>query len=163
MISHQGTATVADYSFENAPELDIIMVPGGSGTRQQVNNEAMLDFLRLQHESSEITTSVCTGSAILAAAGILRGHKATTNKRFFSMAADQDPEVDWIAAARWVDDGRVITSSGVTAGMDMALHLVARLYGKEHAYHLASAVEYEWNDDPANDPFTKYVDSKFLN
>lgn len=151
--STQGVEVVADYSFANAPQLDILMVPGGAGTRVELNNPAMLDFIRRQNEKTMLTTSVCTGSALLAKAGLLKGHKATSNKNFFSLAVDQDPSVDWQRSARWVEDGKFITSSGVSAGTDMALGLIAKVRGKDSARMLARNLEYEWNDDPANDPF----------
>lgn len=151
--SAQGVAAVADYSFTTAPPLDIIMVPGGIGTRTQLLNPVMLDYIRQQHQRTEVTTSVCTGSALLAKAGILKGHKATSNKGAFALAVEQDPDVDWIVKARWVDDGKLLTSSGVSAGTDMALGLVAKLYGKERAQRLARSLEYEWHEDPTVDPF----------
>ncbi len=151
--SAQGVSAVADYSFANAPQLDIMMIPGGVGTRTELNNPAYLDFIRKQDAKTQLTTSVCTGSALLAKAGILKGRKATSNKNFFSLAVDQDPSVDWQGRARWVEDGKYITSSGVSAGTDMALGLVARLYGKERAALLARSLEYVWSDDAANDPF----------
>lgn len=151
--STQGVEVVAAYSFENAPQLDILMVPGGSGTRVELNNPAMLDFIRRQNEKTTFTTSVCTGSALLAKAGLLKGRKATSNKNFFSLAVDQDPSVDWQRRARWVEDGKFITSSGVSAGTDMALGLIAKVRGKDVARMLARNLEYEWNEDPANDPF----------
>ena len=151
--SAQGVSAVADYSFATAPQLDIMMVPGGIGTRAELNNPAMLDFIRKQDEKTQLTTSVCTGSAILAKAGLLKGRKATSNKAFFSLATSQDSSVDWQGKARWVEDGKFITSSGVSAGTDMALGLVAKLYGAERAGLLAHSLEYEWNDDPTNDPF----------
>jgi len=151
--SAQGFSTLSDYSFANAPQLDIMMVPGGIGTQSELNNGVMLDFIRKQNEKTQLTTSVCTGSALLAKAGLLSGHKATSNKAFFSLATSQDPSVDWQGKARWVEDGKFITSSGVSAGTDMALGLVAKLYGSERAGLLAHSLEYEWNSDPANDPF----------
>ena len=151
--SAQGVSAVAQYSFATAPQLDIMMIPGGVGTRTELNNEAMLAFIRKQDEKTQLTTSVCTGSAILAKAGLLKGRKATSNKNFFSLAVEQDRSVDWQGKARWVEDGKFITSSGVSAGTDMALGLVAKLYGKERAALLAHSLEYQWSDDPANDPF----------
>lgn len=151
--SAQGVSAVADYSFETAPKLDIMMVPGGNGTLTELNNATMLEFIRKQDETTQLTTSVCTGSALLAKAGVLKGRKATSNKNFFSLAVQQDPSVDWQGKARWVEDGKYITSSGVSAGTDMALGLVAKLYGKERAGLLAHSLEYQWSDDPSNDPF----------
>ncbi len=151
--AQQGLSAMADYSFETAPKIDIIMVPGGVGTRTELTNDKFLAFLREKDKTSELTTSVCTGSALLAKAGLLKGRRATSNKAFFSLATDQDASVDWQGKARWVEDGKYITSSGVSAGIDMALGLVARLKGKTQAAMLARSLEYQWNDDPANDPF----------
>lgn len=151
--SAQGVDVIAQFSFTTAPPLDILMVPGGIGTRTELLNPVLLDYLKLQDRRTEVTTSVCTGSALLAKAGLLSGHKATSNKNAFSLAVDQDPSVDWIVKARWVDDGKYVTSSGVSAGTDMALGLVQKLFGKERAQRLARSLEYEWHQDPTVDPF----------
>ena len=151
--SAQGVQVSADYAFETAPPLDIVMVPGGVGTYTELKNPKFLSYLREQDKHTEITASVCTGSALLAKAGLLSGHRATSNKKFFSLATQQDAKVDWIKHARWVEDGKFITSSGVSAGTDMALALVARIHGKENARLLARTLEYQWSEDPANDPF----------
>ncbi len=151
--SAQGPATIATYSFETAPQLEILMIPGGGGTRTEVNNPAMLAFLRKQDRGTEFTTSVCTGAAVLAKAGILDGRKATTNKRAYKWATSQSAAVKWQGRARWVVDGKYITSSGVSAGTDMALGLVETLYGRAKAAEIAQGAEYVWNSDPHNDPF----------
>tara|TARA_B100000678_G_scaffold23668_1_gene18012 strand:+ start:1474 stop:2280 length:807 start_codon:yes stop_codon:yes gene_type:complete len=151
--SSQGVETKATYSFADAPQFDILMIPGGGGTRREVNNPAMLDFLRRQDRGTEYTTSVCTGAAVLAKAGLLAGHKATTNKRAWTWATSQDGKVDWQPSARWVVDGKYVTSSGVSAGTDMALGLVERLYGRERAIQTAQGAEYIWNDVATDDPF----------
>ncbi|MBL7647581.1 MAG: DJ-1/PfpI family protein [Candidatus Hydrogenedentes bacterium] len=153
--STQGVETVAQYGFDDCPPLQILMVPGGLGTLIALDDNELLDFLRARHTESEITTSVCSGSVLLARAGILDGHKATSNKLFFDRAVAQSSKVDWIREARWVDDGKVITSSGVSAGMDMALHLVRRLYGEARAQQIALGAEYIWNEDASNDPFAR--------
>ena len=149
---------IADYSFANAPKLDIILVPGGFGTFAQLANEAFLGFVRDRSAQAKITTSVCSGSALLAKAGVLDNKRATGNKQFFSTLAAQGPEVEWVKEARWVDDGEVITSSGVSAGIDMALGVIARLFGEEAAETIANGTEYEWNRDPDNDPFIEFLD-----
>ena len=151
--SAQGVSVVADFDFETAPPLDIMMVPGGIGTYAELGNSVFLDYLRKQDQTTEYTTSVCTGSALLAKAGLLKGRRATSNKKFFSLAVKQDPSVTWIKQARWVEDGKMITSSGVSAGTDMALGLVAKIYGKDRARTLADVLEYQWSDDPNLDPF----------
>lgn len=151
--SAQGVSVHAEYDFAGAPALDVMMVPGGVGTYTELNNPAFLDFLRQRDAQTEFTTSVCTGSALLAKAGLLKGRSATSNKKFFSLAVQQDASVAWQKHARWVEDGKYLTSSGVSAGTDMALGLLARIYGKEATRGLARTLEYQWSEDPANDPF----------
>lgn len=151
--SAQGVTVQADYGFEDAPKLDVVMIPGGVGTYSALNDSALLSYLVKADRESEFTTSVCTGSAILAKAGILKGHKATSNKKFFSLAVQQDPSVAWAKSARWVEDGKLMTSSGVSAGTDMALGLIARIYGPGLTRTLARTLEYQWSEDPNNDPF----------
>ncbi len=104
--SAQGMSVQADYGFEDAPKLDIVMVPGGRGTFAELKNPALLGYLVRADRDSEFTTSVCTGSALLAKAGLLKGRRATSNKTFFSLAVDQDPTVNWAKRARWVEDGK---------------------------------------------------------
>ncbi|MEX2115056.1 MAG: DJ-1/PfpI family protein [Pirellulales bacterium] len=158
VASTQGPKVQADYSFEDCPPLDLIMVPGGFGTMSELKNETLLTWLRTRAEQAEIVMSVCSGSALLAKAGLLDGRRATSNKRYFKLAQDQGPNVEWVYRARWVDDGNRVTSSGVSAGIDMALHVIQRLYGAKTAEDLADATEYQWHRDADNDPFA--VDCK---
>lgn len=155
VASAQGPKTVADYSFEDCPPLDLLLVPGGFGVIPQLNNEALKKFIRTRTEKTEITMSVCNGASILAAAGILDGRPATTNKAYWGLATGPGPNVKWVKEARWVDDGDIVTSSGVSAGMDMSLHVIARLFGKQTAEGIANGTEYEWHSDPQWDPFAK--------
>lgn len=155
--STQGAVTMADHSFEDCPDLDILMVPGGMGTLPELQNEAMLEFIRKQTAKTDLTTSVCSGSALLAKAGVLDGRKATSNKVYFDLAEMQSDKVDWVWEARWVDDGKFVTSSGVSAGMDMALHVIQRLYGEEMAQSIADGTEYTWHRDANDDPFARKV------
>jgi putative intracellular protease/amidase len=153
VVSSQGVETVTKYSFKNAPQFEILLVPGGIGTRVEVNNSVLLDFIRQQDQGTEWTTSVCTGSALLARTGILDGRKATTNKQAYAWATSQSIAVLWQSRARWVVDGKYVTSSGVSAGTDMALGLIELIHGKQTAEQIASYAEYIWNSDPHNDPF----------
>lgn len=155
VTSAQGPKVVADYGFDDCPPLDLVMVPGGFGTLAELKNEALLDWLRARAEKAEIVMSVCSGSALLAKAGLLDGRRATSNKRYFQIATAQGPSVEWVYKARWVDDGNRVTSSGVSAGIDMALHVVARLYGTKTAEYLADQTEYQWHRDADDDPFAK--------
>ena len=151
--SSAGPKTVADYGFNDAPELDLILLPGGIGTIPELGNEAMLTFLKTRAAKSQITMSVCTGSALLAKAGLLDGLAATTNKMFFELARSQSDQVDWQEAARWVDAGRYVTSSGVSAGTDMALAVIQRLFGPEAAQNVVNYTEYQWHTEASIDPF----------
>jgi len=155
--SVQGPSTVAEFGFDTAPPLDLVLLPGGIGTVPQLENPAMLAFLRAQAARAELVMSVCSGSALLAKAGLLDGRRATSNKLFFSLATAQSNKVDWVTHARWVEDDRFVTSSGVSAGIDMALAVIARLYGRGHAEQVARMTEYEWQADAGRDPFSQYL------
>ena len=151
--SGDGPATQIDHAFADAPHWDILVVPGGFGTRALVNNDAFLEQLAFASKRSAITTTVCTGAALLARTGLLDGRPATSNKIAWDWVIEQGPRVRWQRRARWVDDDDVLTSSGVSAGTDMALALIARLHGRDMALTAARNMEHIWNDDPANDPF----------
>lgn len=148
-----GPKAVADHGFGDAPRLDILLIPGGFGTIPQLENPAMLQFLRARAADTAIIASVCTGSALLARAGLLDGLRATSNKQFFDLARSQSDRVQWVERARWVDAGQFVTSSGVSAGTDMALALIARLLGQQAAEQVAAAAEYTWHRDADSDPF----------
>ena len=151
--SAQGPVVIAEGAYHQAPPTDIVLVPGGIGTRQLVHNREFLAGLARWAAPAEFITSVCTGSAVLAAAGLLDGYRATSNKRAFAWALEQGPDVDWVPAARWVEDRNRWTSSGVAAGMDMTLALLAHLLGQTIAVSVADRVEYDWHQDPTWDPF----------
>ncbi len=155
--SAQGPACVAEVGFEDAPAFDLLLVPGGIGTRHAVEDPALLEFLRARAPAAEVVMSVCTGAAVLARAGLLDGRRATTNKVFFEVARALGPRVQWVEEARWVEDGPFVTSSGVSAGMDMALAVIARFAGRERAEAVAALTEYLWQDDPGRDPFHRYL------
>jgi transcriptional regulator GlxA family with amidase domain len=155
LASAQGPSVVADCGFEDCPRLDLILVPGGIGTRTEVDNRVLIDWLARRVVVAEIAMTVCTGTALLARAGVLDGRRATTNKAWFHWVAQQGPKVQWIKEARWVEDGKFVTSSGVSAGIDMALAVIARLAGPELSKALAAHTEYEWHQDASWDPFAK--------
>jgi transcriptional regulator GlxA family with amidase domain len=155
VASFQGPAIVAQHGFADCPPLDLLLIPGGMGTRAEVENPVMLDWLRRRVPETEITMSVCSGSGLLARAGLLDGRRATTNKMFFNEIAAQGPRVEWIKEARWVEDGKFATSSGVSAGIDMALAVIAKLVGQQVSDNLAISAEYDWHRDAGWDPFAK--------
>ncbi|ASW76393.1 dimethyladenosine transferase [Chryseobacterium piperi] len=153
--SNAGPSVVIDRTFEEIEKLDILMVPGGGGTRQEVNNQPFLDALKKLGERTPHVASICTGSAILAKTGLTDDVKATTNKRAYQWATSQSDQVLWIKEARWVEDGKFFTSSGVSAGTDMGLALIEKLFGHDEAIKTANAAEYIWNENPHDDPFAK--------
>ena len=155
VASAQGPRAVADHGFADCPPLDILLVPGGMGTRREVANAPLVDWIATRARSAETTTSVCTGAALLARAGVLDGRRATSNKRAFAWVAEQGPRVNWVRQARWVDDGSVVTSSGVSAGIDMTLHLIGRIAGPAVRDDIATRMEYEARNDAAHDPFAR--------
>jgi len=155
VASRQGPRSVIDHEFDDDHQFDILLVPGGMGTRQQVTNPMLLEWLRGQSAGAQYITSVCTGSALLASAGLLDGVRATTNKAAFAWVTEQGKQVMWQKQARWVEDGKFFTSSGVSAGIDMSLALIAKLLGQETAQRVALWAEYDWHEDPDWDPFAK--------
>jgi transcriptional regulator GlxA family with amidase domain len=158
VASAQGPLAVADYDFERCPPLEMLLVPGGIGTRREIENQPLLEFIRSRAAKAQIVMSVCTGAGLLARAGVLDEKRATTNKRSFAWPVSQGPRVNWVREARWVEDGKFVTSSGISAGIDMALAVIARRYGNETAQEVALAMEYEWHRDPGWDPFAKVYD-----
>lgn len=152
--SAQGQSVMCDFDLKHAPHLDLLLVPGGMGTRKEVSNPILLDWINTRFSQSELTLSVCTGAALLARSGVLNGHKATTNKLAFDWVSAQSKQVTWIRCARWVDAGKIITSSGISAGIDMSLYVIARLFGENIRDEVAKKAEYVVNTDSLADPFT---------
>jgi transcriptional regulator GlxA family with amidase domain len=151
--SGEGPATVADFSFGDLPQCDILLIPGGIGTRDLVEDEDFLQLVQGASQDTQLTATVCTGAALLARTGLLDNRPATSNKIAWDWVIQQGDKVRWRRKARWVDDGDVATSSGVSAGTDMALALIARLHDRDTAERAARFMEYVWNSDPDNDPF----------
>ncbi|EST11371.1 DJ-1/PfpI family protein [Sporolactobacillus laevolacticus] len=132
----------------------ILLIPGGQGTRPLVNND---DFIRKLGDAANLSTyclTVCTGSALLARTSLLNGRKATSNKLAFEWVKSVNPSVQWMEHARWVNDGKYYTSSGVSAGIDMTLGFIADQFGEAQAREIAHHIEYVWNSDKTNDPFS---------
>ncbi len=155
VTSNQGLKAFAEKSLGDGGRYDVLFVPGGAGTRREVGNARLLDWITHCSNSAEFTLSVCTGSALLAKAGLLDNRRATTNKAAFSWVCEQGPHVDWIPQARWVEDGPFLTSSGVSAGMDMALGAIDLMHGKDVAEKVSKWCEYTWHKDKTNDPFAR--------
>ena len=151
--SVQGQRLLPDLSIADAGEFDLLLVPGGDAAIAVLDQPASIEWLQQAAGTAELVLSVCTGSILLGAAGILDGRRATTNKRDFVATVGLAPNVDWVKRARWVEDGRFFTSSGVSAGMDMSLAVIERLFGRPAADEMAAGCEYTWHDDPDHDPF----------
>ena len=153
IASAQGPRVAVDRDFTDCGPLDVLLVPGGIGTRREAENPRLLGFLSDTYPRLELLGSICTGAGLLARAGLLDGRRATTNKAVFAWPVSQGPRTTWVPQARWVEDGNVWTASGVAAGMDMALAIVARLVGDEAARRVSAGTEYDWHRDAAWDPF----------
>lgn len=155
VASRQGPKSVVEHTFDEPIFYDILLVPGGQGTRREVDNKAILDWLGQQAPRAEYVSSVCTGSVLLAKAGLLDGVRATTNKRSLDWVVSHGPKTLWQRRARWVEDGKIFTSSGISAGIDMSLALIQKILGPEKAQEITKRAEYIWNQDANHDPFAK--------
>ncbi|HEU5382806.1 MAG TPA: DJ-1/PfpI family protein [Ktedonobacteraceae bacterium] len=129
-------------TIEQHPPLDILVVPGGQGTRRERHNARVLDWIGQQDQQTQLTTSVCTGAFLLAERGLLNGRRATTHWASIAWMRETYPALEMLADQRVVDEGHIITSAGVSAGIDMSLHVVERLYGAEVARWTARRMEY---------------------
>lgn len=150
--SAQGTQIVTSRLGKAEPD-SVLVIPGGRGTRTLVKDDTFLNRLSEFVQNAGYILSICTGSALLAKAGALDGLKATSNKKALEWVMSVSDQVEWIRHARWVRDGKFYTSSGVSAGMDMALGFVSDLYGVRKAKQIADDIEYIWNRDQNIDPF----------
>ncbi len=139
----KGLVLQAHHSFPDAPSLDVLVYPGGQGTRPQLQDCDQLDWVRRQRADVPLMTSVCTGSLVYAAAGLLSHRPATTHWASLDRLAELDPTIDVRPDERFVDDGDIITASGVSAGIDMALHLVARLASPDRARQVRRFIQYD--------------------
>jgi transcriptional regulator GlxA family with amidase domain len=150
IVARNGLTVVPHFTIADCPPAEILVVPGGYGSRALLADGELLGWVRRRDAEAELTLSVCTGALVLGAAGLLDGLEATTHHgaldelRRWAPAATNRPE------ARIVDNGRIILSGGISAGIDMSLHIVARLLGMEQAVETARYMEYDWR--PLGDP-----------
>ncbi|HWA59171.1 MAG TPA: DJ-1/PfpI family protein [Gemmatimonadales bacterium] len=131
------------------PAADLVLIPGGPGARREMHNPAILAWLERVAARADVTMSVCTGSLVLARAGLLHGLEATTHHGAIDLLRETDPSARVREGVRFLDNGRVVVSAGISAGIDMALHVVERLLGAELAEEAAAYMEYHWD---RNDP-----------
>lgn len=144
---------VSTKPLSDIPAHTTILIPGGIGARSLVMDATFIEKLKAIAERAEYVLTVCTGSFLLGKTGLLDGKRATTNKMSFAMVESTVPAVQWQKKARWVVDDRYYTSSGVSAGIDMALGFITDQYGKERADWVLRYTEYLWNADRDEDPF----------
>jgi transcriptional regulator GlxA family with amidase domain len=137
-----GLSINPSYDFAGCPQVDILMVPGGMGTRREMNNPRMIEWLTERPGKAELVLSVCSGALILAKVGLLEGMRATTHHGALEELRSLSSSIEIDCSQRFIDNGRVIVSAGISAGIDMSLHVVTRLLGQEQALETARYMEY---------------------
>ena len=153
-IKNRHGVSVQTAKLEDIAEnVEIFIIPGGLGTRKEVENKLLINKIKEIATFSKFVLTVCTGSALLARTGLLYNKTATSNKRAFTWVITNGPNVNWNKKARWTIDGKYYTSSGVSAGIDMVLGFISDRYGIEYARKIAFEIEYNWIEDKNNDTF----------
>ena len=153
IITCRGGLLVKPHAtIDNHPSLDILVIPGGQGTRREQHNQRLLNWIVQQDQHTNLTTSVCTGAFLLAERGLLDHRQATTHWNSIEWMSSTYPAIDMVADARVVDQGHIITSAGISAGIDMSLHVVSRLYGIDVAQWTARLMEYDWSQHVSAPP-----------
>ena len=155
VLAANGLTLAAHHSMTSGPPLDVLIHPGGQGTRVLMRDPQHVAWVRQQAATVPLMVSVCTGALVYAAARLLAGRPATTHWEWLGQLSDLDPTIRVRPEARFVDDGDVITCAGVSAGIDMALHLVARIAGHDRAREVRRAIQY--------DPEPPYEDRQVMN
>jgi transcriptional regulator GlxA family with amidase domain len=135
------------FTIHNCPQPDILLVPGGQGTRREMNNPTLISWIRACSQKAELVLSVCTGALLLAKAGLLEGLKATTHQSAIELLKEVAPNTTIQTNKRFVDNGKIILSAGISTGIDMSLYVVAKLLGKEQALQTAHYMEYNWKPE----------------
>ena len=142
-----GLKIIPDYSFQNCPFLDVLVVPGGWGTRREIDNKALIDWIKKKGNEAELITSVCTGAVLLGKAGLLKDRKATTHWKAINWMRELFPEIEVVEDQHVVRDKRVFTSAGISAGIDMALHIVGHYFGDDISKATCRHMEYSFPKD----------------
>jgi transcriptional regulator GlxA family with amidase domain len=145
VVARNGLSVNPAHTFDDCPPPDVLIVPGGYGTRREMHNESLTGWIRRRAEGVELLLSVCTGALLLAKAGLLEGLSATTHHAALELLGETAPNTAVLDSERIVDNGRVILSAGISAGIDMSLYAVARLLGEGHAEETARYMEYDWS------------------
>jgi transcriptional regulator GlxA family with amidase domain len=142
--ARNGFVVVPPYTFANCPPPDILLIPGGYGTRREMHRREPIEWITQVAKDAELVLSVCSGALLLAKAGMLAGLRATTHHGAAALLQETEPNCTVSMTDRVVDNGRVVLSAGISAGIDMALHMVARLHGEDVARETATYMEYDW-------------------
>lgn len=135
------------YTIWDCPQPDILLVPGGLGTRKEMHNSVLTEWIKGCSQRAELVLSVCTGALLLAKAGLLEGLAATTHHGALELLKEVAPNTTIRTTERFIDNGRIIVSAGISAGIDMSLYVVAKLLGKEQALETAHYMEYDWKPE----------------
>ena len=144
VVTKGGLSVNPHRRLADCPRPDLLLVPGGMGTRREMHNTAVIDWIRTASANAELVLSVCTGALLLAKAGLLEGLEATTHHAAVELLRETAPETTVHADRRFVDNGRIVCSAGVAAGIDMSLHVLHRLLGEEVTEKTARLMEYPW-------------------
>jgi transcriptional regulator GlxA family with amidase domain len=134
-----------NFTFQDHPHIDLLLIPGGNEP-PQLERPTVVEWVKKVTREAQFNTSVCTGAFLLGAAGLLDGHQVTTHWSALDRLAERFPQTQVQREVRWVDEGSLVTAAGISAGIDMSLHLVERLSGREMAEQVARYMEYRWNE-----------------
>jgi len=145
VLTRGGLSVNPHYQLANCPKPDLLLVPGGQGTRQEMNNPTVIAWIKQAAVEAELLLSVCTGALLYAKAGLLDGLETTTHQGAIDLLRQTAPRTVVHADRRFVDNGRVVCSAGIAAGIDMSLHVVGRMRGEKVALETASYMEYPYN------------------
>ncbi|MGP4039207.1 DJ-1/PfpI family protein [Gracilibacillus sp. D59] len=144
VYARNGLKVQPDYSFANMPDFDILIIPGGLGARErEIHNPNVINWIADEMKKVQLMTSVCTGSLLLAKAGLLKGKSATTHWSSLERFRSEFPETEVIEGVKFVDEGNIVTSGGISAGINMSFHIVKRLLGSKVANNTAKRMEYD--------------------
>jgi len=144
VLAKNGLSVNPDHDFDDCPQPDVVLVPGGIGTRVQMHNQPVIEWIKMVASRAELLLSVCTGSLLLAKAGLLEGLETTTHHGSLDLLRELAPSTTVRADRRYVDNGRIICSAGIAAGIDMSLYVVSKLLGPDVAEKTARQMEYPW-------------------
>ncbi|MDQ8738706.1 DJ-1/PfpI family protein [Paenibacillus sp. LHD-38] len=134
-----------NYSIFDCPKPDILIIPGGLGTRKEMHNPIIIEWIKQSYNNIELMFSVCSGALLLAKAGLLDGLKATTHHNVFGLLEEIAPTTEIIRDRRFVDNGKILLSAGISAGIDLSLFVVEKVFGKERALQTTNGMEYQWS------------------